>query len=431
MSVAASSNPAGSRASERNVDRQYPMDWLLFVIILALLSFGVVMVFNASYPFAIEIYDDKAYFVKKQALWAGIGLCGLFIAKKIPYWKWQKWALPALIVSFLMLIAVHIPGIGHTGNGSQRWIGYGPIHLQPSEFAKFCLVLYLSKVFAMNPKLARNLWGGVIPIIGFLLVSVAIVAREDLGTAITMVLTMMAVLFAGGVRVRWIASILAVLTIIGMGFVLHQGTDSYRFRRLTTFIDPQADPLNTGYQIIHSTIALGTGGWFGVGFGESREKQIGGLPERSTDMIFAIIGEEFGLIGTGGVLLLFLLLVGRGYHVAQRTRDPFGALFAVGITSIVCVQSLLNIGVVTASIPMTGVPLPFISYGGSSLISTLFSLGVLLNISQWPYHRSARPRRSRLADDSDSALSGRTAAVTPRRNTASLLDSLEREGVLR
>jgi cell division protein FtsW len=431
MSVAASSNSAGSRASQRNVDRQYPMDWFLFIITLALLSFGVVMVFNASYPFAIEVYGDKAHFFKKQALWAGIGLCGLFLAKRIPYWKWQKWALPALIISFLMLVAVHIPGIGHEGNGAQRWIGYGQIRLQPSEFAKFCLVLYLSKVFAVNPKTARNLWGGVVPIVCVLLLGVAVVAREDLGTAITMVLTMMAVLFAGGVRVRWIASILAVLTVLGMGFVLHQGTQSYRFRRLTTFIDPQADPLNTGYQIIHSTIALGTGGWTGVGFGESREKRKGGLPEQSTDMIFAIVGEEFGLVGTGGVLLLFVLLVGRGYNVAQRTRDPFGSLFAVGITSIVCVQSLLNIGVVTASIPMTGVPLPFISYGGSSLISTLFSIGVLLNISQWPYHKGARPRRSRIADDSDSGLPQRTASATPRRNTASLLDSLEREGVLR
>lgn len=429
MSVAVPSNSAGSRSSQRNVDRQYPMDWLLFVITLALLSFGVVMVFNASYPFAIETYGDKAYFVKKQILWAGIGMGGLYAANRIPYWKWQKWALPALLFSFLLLVAVHLPHIGHSAQGAQRWIGYGPIRIQPSEFAKFCLVLYLSKVFAANPKLARNLWGGVVPILAIVLVSIGLVAHQDLGTAITMVLTVMIVLFAGGARARWMASILAILMIVGMGFVLHKGTDSYRWRRLTTFVDPQADPLSTGYQIIHSTIALGTGGWTGVGFGESREKRKGGLPAQSTDMIFAIIGEEFGLVGTGGVLLLFLLLTGRGYHIAQRTRDPFGALFAVGITSIVCVQSLVNIGVVTASIPMTGVPLPFISYGGSSLAATLFSIGVLLNISQYPYRKGTKPRRTRRTDDN--GLSAPSTSVPLRRNTASLLDSLEREGALR
>ena len=429
MSVTVPSNSAGSRSSQRNVDRQYPMDWLLFVITLALLSFGVVMVFNASYPLAIEIYDDKAYFVKRQILWAVIGMGGLFLGRRIPFWKWQGWALPALIFSFLLLVAVHIPHIGHGAQGAQRWIGYGPIHIQPSEFAKFCLVLYLSKVFAANPKLARNLWGGVIPIIGIVLVSVALVAHQDLGTAITMVLTMMVVLFASGARARWMASILAILMVLGVSFVLLKGTDSYRWRRLTTFIDPQADPLGTGYQISHSTIALGTGGWTGVGFGESREKRRGGLPAQRTDMIFAIIGEEFGLVGTGGVLLLFLLLTGRGYHIAQRTRDPFGALFAVGITSIVCVQSLVNIGVVTASIPMTGVPLPFISYGGSSLAATLFSIGVLLNISQFPYRKGTKPRRARRTDDS--GLMEPSSARAPRRNTASLLDSLEREGALR
>jgi cell division protein FtsW len=427
---AASSNSTSSRASQRTADRQFPMDWILFVVTLVLLSFGVVMVFNASYPLAIEFYDDKAYFVKKQIIWAVIGLGGLFLARRIPYWKWQAWAMPALALAFAMLIAVHLPGIGHAAQGAQRWIGYGQIRIQPSEFAKFCLVLYLSKVFAARPKLAQNLWGGVVPILVIGLACIGIVAHQDLGTAITMTLTMMIVLFASGARARWMASILAILMVLGMSFVLLKGTDSYRFKRLTTFINPQADPLGTGYQISHSTIALGTGGLTGVGFGESREKRRGGLPAQRTDMIFAIVGEEFGLLGTGGVLLLFLLLAGRGYHIAQRTRDPFGSLFAVGITSIVCVQSLVNIGVVTASIPMTGVPLPFISYGGSSLAATLFCMGVLLNISQWPNRRPPRARRTR-NNDNDRMSPPTSGTGAPRRNTASLLDSLEREGALR
>jgi cell division protein FtsW len=243
------------------------MDWLLFVVTLVLLSFGIVMVFNASYPLAIEFYDDKAYFVKRQIVWALLGLGGLFVARRIPYWKWQSWAMPALVLSFLMLVAVHLPGIGHQAQGAQRWIGYGPIRIQPSEFAKFCLVLYLSKVFAARPKLAQDLWGGIVPILLIVLVSIGIVAHQDLGTAITMTLTMMIVLFASGARARWMASILAILMVLGLSFVLLKGTDSYRYKRLTTFVDPQADPQNSGYQTIHATMALGTGGWMGVGLG--------------------------------------------------------------------------------------------------------------------------------------------------------------------
>jgi cell division protein FtsW len=428
MSVAAPSKSASSRASQRNVDRQYPMDWILFVVTLVLLSFGVVMVFNASYPLAIEIYDDKAYFFKKQILWAVIGMIGLFVAKRVPYWKWQAWALPSLIITIIMLIAVHFAG--HGAQGAQRWIGYGPIRIQPSEFAKLSLALYIAKVIAARPNLMKDLWGGVVPILGVALISIVLTERQpDLGTAITMLLTVLMMFFAGGAKGRWMAGFLAVFAVLGMVAVLHKGTDGYRWKRVTTFVNPKASELGAGYQIIHSTIALGTGGLTGVGFGESREKRRGGLPAQRTDFIFAIVGEEFGLIGTGGVLLLFLLLAGRGYHIAQRTRDPFGSLLAVGITSMVAVQSLVNIAVVTASIPATGVPLPFISYGGSSLAATLFSIGMLLNISQFPYHRDPKRRRSRRMDDSETLEPVTTR--TPRRNTASLVDSLEREGVLR
>ena len=429
MSITASANSAASRASKRNGDRQYPMDWLLFVVTLVLLSFGVVMVFNASYPLAIEVYGDKSYFVRKQILWAVLGLAGLFIAKRVPYWKWQAWALPSLIITIGMLVAVHF--IGHGAQGAQRWIGYGPIRIQPSEFAKLSLALYMAKVVAARPKLTKDLWGGVLPVLGVALISIILTERQpDLGTAITMLLTVLIVLFAGGARARWMAGFLAFFALCGLVAVLHKGTDGYRWKRVTTFMNPKADELGAGYQITHSTIALGTGGLTGLGFGESREKRLGNLPAQRTDFIFAIVGEEFGLVGTGGILLLFLLLAGRGYHIAQQSKDPFGSLLAVGITSIVAIQSLVNIAVVTASIPATGVPLPFISYGGSSLASTLFSIGVLLNISQWPNHRDRKARRSRRTDD-DAGMPERTVTGTPRRNTASLLDSLEREGALR
>lgn len=414
---------------------------MLFVVTLILVSVGIVMVFDASYPFAIEVYGDKAFYAKKQILWAVIGLVGLFAAKRIPYWKWKGLAVPGLIGCALMLIAVHLPHIGHAAQGSQRWIGFGPIRIQPSEFAKLGLVLYAAKVLSVRPKLASNLWGGVTPILITVLTIVALVGHQDIGTALTMLLTVMVVLFAAGARSRWLTSILAVLAVCGLIFVMHKGTDSYRWKRLTTFVNPQADPLNTGYQIIHSTIALGTGGWTGLGFGESREKRRGNLPAQSTDMIVSILGEEFGLAGTCGLVTLYLFFAGRGYHIAQRSRDPFGTLLAIGITSMVAVQSLINMGVATASIPMTGVPLPFISYGGSSLAVTLFAVGILLNISQYPFRRPERGGARRRASAAvprevvslaPAPLSGHSASMARERlMRAHSAEYTEREEVLR
>lgn len=377
-------------------DKQFRPDWQLFLITLLLLSFGTVMVFDASYPHAIEYHQDAMYWVKKQLLWAVIGMGGLFAAAKIPYWKWQKWAVPGLIVAILMLVAVKF--IGHSALGGQRWIGFGPIRIQPSEVAKLALVLFLAKMIADKPNITRNGWG-VVGLLAASGISILLVERQpDMGTAMTMLFSCLLVLFAGGCKKRWIAGILAVAVVAGLGVVLYERQkNDFRWRRLTTFVNPDADPLKSGFQITHSTIALGTGGATGLGFGESREKRMGNLPAQRTDFIYAIVGEEFGMIGTCGVLLAFLWLGGRGYHVAQRTKDPFGALLATGITSIVTVQAMLNMAVVTASVPTTGIPLPFISYGGSSLLPTLFGVGILLNISQHPFRRDLRPaaRRAR------------------------------------
>lgn len=374
-------------------DKEYRPDWGLFLVTLALLSFGVIMVYNASYPLAIEVYNDKAYFVKKQMLWAVIGLIGMFGASKVPYWKLRAWALPALIISILMLVAVKF--VGHGALGAQRWIGYGPIRIQPSEFAKLAIVLYLAAALSLRPKIALDLHA-LLRLFGICAVSIVLVERQpDLGTAVTMLLTIFIILFAAGARKRWVAGLVAVCALFAVGTVLHMGTDSYRFKRLTAFVNPNADPLKSGFQIIHSTVALGTGGWTGVGFGESREKLLGNLPAQRTDFIFAIIGEELGLAGTCGVLVMFLLLAGRGLHIAQRTRDPFGALLATGITAMISVQALMNIAVVSASIPATGIPLPFLSYGGSSLVPTLIGVGILLNISRYPFRRDPRPSARR------------------------------------
>ncbi|GAB4465597.1 MAG: putative lipid II flippase FtsW [Armatimonadaceae bacterium] len=358
-------------------------DWWLFLITVLLLGFGIVMVFDASYSHAI-IYQggDKYYWVKRQILWAVLGLGGLFWGMFVPYEKWKRWAFPGFAVVLLLLIATKL--IGHEAQGGQRWIGWGPAKIQPSEFAKLAIVLFLSHILANAPQMARRFWTGVLPLLVVSLFAIVLVERQpDLGTAISMLLTVFILLFAAGARVRVLAGLLAFFAVVIFAVVYHEAqTHSFRWQRLTTFVNPRAAPRDDGYQIIHSQIALGTGGLTGVGFGESREKLVGNLPAQRTDFIFAIVGEELGLAGTCGVLLGFLFLAGRGLHIAATTKDIFGALLATGITGTITTQALLNIAVVTGSIPTTGIPLPFLSYGGSSLIPTLFSIGVLLNISR-------------------------------------------------
>jgi cell division protein FtsW len=396
-------------------EKTYRPDWWLFLVTLLLLSFGVVMVFDASYPHAQEIYKDSAYWVKKQIVWAAIGLGGLFVAMRLPFWKLKGWAFPTMVISLVLLIAVRF--VGHESLGGQRWIGYGSFRIQPSEFAKLALILYMATVLAARPRLTLDFWRGIVPFLFVPLLSILLVERQpDLGTAITMLLTALIILYAAGARARWVAGLVAFFALASLGAVLHKGTENnYRWNRLTAFINPKADPLNSGFQITHSTIALGTGGLTGLGFGESREKRLGNLPAQRTDFIFAIVGEEFGLAGTCGVILGFLLLAGRGFHIAQRTKDPFGALLAMGITGMVSVQALVNIAVVTASVPTTGIPLPFLSYGGSSLVPTLFGIGILLNISQHPFRRDPRlsARKARERDKADFAGRGQSLTTLP------------------
>jgi cell division protein FtsW len=400
MAVAMVGNGRITGTDYTGQEKTFQPDWWLFLVTVVLLGFGIVMVFDASYPHAIEHHHDWTYWVKRQLVSAAIGVGGLFLAMMVPFHKWQRFALPALGVAFVLLLTVHV--VGHTAMGGQRWIGWGPFRIQPSEFTKLALVIYLARVLAARPSSARDLHGGLLPILGIALAAVVLVEREpDMGTAVTMLITVLIVLYTAGAKARWIGAFLAISGIAAFLIVMpHGGKSNYRWKRLTTFVNPSQDPLNDGFQITHSTIALGTGGITGLGFGESREKLMGGLPMQRTDFIFAIIGEEFGLVGTLGVLSAFLVLAGRGYHIAQRTKDPFGSLLATGITSMIVVQALLNIAVVTASMPTTGIPLPFISYGGSSLVPTLFGVGILLNISQRPFFKEQKAAK-RLAYEED------------------------------
>ena len=394
----------GSQSRGDAADKQFAPDWWLFLVTLALLGFGVVMVFNASYAHATEVEytgGDPLFFLKRQAVAAGVGLLGLFAFLRIPYWKLRRVAVFGMVATIALLAVVLV--MGHGALGAQRWLKVGPLQVQPSEMAKLALVLYLAHTLAANPGLMRNLWRGVMPLLAGILIFVVLPVelQPDLGTAITLVLTLVLLLFTAGAKTRWIAGMLAFFSLCGLGLALRGGTEgpeAYRWRRVTTFLNPDAAPLEAGYQIRHSKIALGTGGLLGVGFGESREKLKGNLPAQRTDFIFAIVGEELGLAGTCGVLAAFLLLAARGFHVATRTKNRFGQLLATGITGMISVQALINVAVVTASLPATGVPLPFLSFGGSSLVTTLVGVGILLNISRHPYHvdeeRSRAARRN-------------------------------------
>ncbi|BDI28485.1 stage V sporulation protein E [Capsulimonas corticalis] len=367
------------------------MDVLLLLVTMMLIGMGIVTVFDASYALAIETrHNDAFYFVKRQALFGGIGALAMVLTAYIPFWRWRRNAFPAVCVSVILLIAVFVPHIGHSLNGARRWLGVGPFQFQPSELAKLTLVIYLAQICSAGPKIMRNFKLGVLPPLIVMAVVCGLIAKEpDLGTAIVLCGTGLVMLFVAGARPKYMGGVLGVVGVIVTGYVFSK---QYRMDRMTAFLNPKADQFNNGYQVWHALLALGSGGLAGVGLGEGREKFF--LPMAPTDFIFAVIAEEWGMIGTMALLIVFTLLAARGYSIAHGTKDPFGALLAVGLTTLVCLQSVINIAVATSSIPNTGVPLPFISYGGSSLVLNMIGIGILLNISKYPEGRGKPEERA-------------------------------------
>lgn len=354
-------------------------DYVIFFAIIALLGFGVVMVYSSSAVSAYVNYDDSYYFLKRQMIWATLGMLAMLFTMNVDYHAWRTLAKPAMIVTLILLVLVLIPGLGKVVNGARRWLGFGSLYLQPSEIAKLAMVLFTANNLAKSQDKISSFTKGVAPQLAMLLVVFGLILKEpDLGTALVIGGTVFILLFAAGAKLSHLGSLgaLGVAGIIGAILV-----EPYRLKRLLAFSDPWADPLNSGYHIIQSLYAIGSGGLFGVGLGRSREKFLY-LPEPHTDFIFAILGEELGFIGTATVIILFFLLAWRGYKIAISAPDIFGSLLAGGITSIIVLQALMNIAVVTASMPVTGIPLPFISFGGSALIFTLAGVGILLNISR-------------------------------------------------
>jgi len=356
-------------------------DYWLFLTVVALLGIGVVMVYSASAIVAFEQYGDSAFFFKRQLIWTGLGLAALLILQRIHYERLRRLTPLLLVVSILALVLVLVPGIGRVAGGARRWITLGgPFAVQPVEAARLVLVLYLANFLTNRGAAVGEFRRGIIP--PLLLMGTMfglVVLQPELGSALLLGIVTVAMLFVGGARITHLAGLgfvsmpLLLVTILGEG---------YRRRRLFAFLDPWADPRGVGFHIIQSLLALGSGGLLGVGLGQSRQKFFY-LPERHTDFIFAILGEELGLVGALVVVVLFGLIAYRGWQVTRGAPDRYSSLLACGITFMIVVQAIMNIAVTTGALPVTGVPLPFVSFGGSSLVFTLGSVGILLNISQY------------------------------------------------
>lgn len=354
-------------------------DMVLLGTILALLAIGFIMVYSSSAVRGYIQFDDSYHFLKMEIIWAGMGLVAMILSMMVDLRLLRRFAKPVLYIAIALLVAVKIPGIGRRVNGADRWIGLGPLSIQPSEVIKLSMVLVMSHVLALDPHKIQSFRKGVLPILGLMgVISGLIMLQPDLGTTLVIAATTFFLLIAAGARTGHILALAGT----GLGLVVAAiAAAPYRMRRIFAFLDPWADPLGNGYQTIQALLALGPGGLFGLGLGQSRQKFLY-LPENHTDFIFAMIGEELGFIGASLVVSLFFLFAWRGFRVAMKAPDAFTGFLAVGLTAMVSVQAMINMGVVSGVLPVTGITLPFISYGGTSLVFTMLGVGVLLNISR-------------------------------------------------
>jgi len=377
--------------------KQKPADIFLLLIAGALVAIGAVMVFSASSVDGVTQFHDAAYFLKRELLWIVVGSGAAWIGMRVDYCRLRAAAPWIFGLAVALLGLVLVPHLGSMEGGAQRWFEFKSFSFEPSEFAKLAVVIMLARIFADREDGALSFARAGFPALLCVGVCFVLVMREpDFGTASLFVISAGIMLFVAGARWQHlvISAVVAVPTLL-----LFVYSSAYRRDRFTAFLHPWNDPQNTGYHIIQSLYALGSGGWFGLGLGESRQK-FGYLPEQYTDFIYAIIGEELGFIGAAVVLALFLALAYRGVRIAMEADDRFGFYLAMGLTASIVVQALVNIGVVTSEWPVTGVPLPFISYGGTSLVLSMFGVGVIAGISRGRSRAAlAADTRSREAED--------------------------------
>ena len=391
---------AGRRKSAPAVDFRLGHPSVLITTISSLLVLvGLLMILSASSVTSFANYGSSFTFFKKQLLWAAAGIVLFVIFAKLDYRKLKGWGYAAYLGAVVLLVVTLIPGVGVTVGGGTRWLSVGAFAFQPSELAKLALVLLAADVFSRKQeRLLASVSHTLIPMVPALGVLAAlVVAQPDLGTTVLLGAIGIGVLFVAGAPMRCLLPLAATGCAAAVFGAL---SVSYRRARILAFLDPWADPLSTGYHTIQSLIALGSGGWFGVGLGASRQKWMY-IPNAHTDFIFAILGEEMGLLGTIVVLGMFAFLCYLGITTARNAPDRFGMLVAAGITIWISVQALVNMGAVTASLPITGVPLPLVSFGGTSLILGLAAMGVLTNIA----HQGQKVMAARAAARSNRARS--------------------------
>ena len=367
-----------SNSREPSVRVQQPFDIYMFFTVLMLVLIGILMIFSSSAILAQERYGDTYYFLRKELVYLFIGIVGLFVARNIPYKLYEKWIYPLLGFNFITMLMCLIPPFGYSAGGASRWIKIGSLTVQPSEMTKVVVVMFVAYMIAKKKDIIRSFVKGFLPIIAisslFLLV---ILAQKDLGSAFVLGIVVFIMLFVSGTRTLYLLGTLLAASPV-LYFLIF--SVSFRKRRILAFLDPWKYQMDYGFQIIQSFVAFKSGGFSGVGLGESKQKLFY-LPEAHTDFIFSVLGEEFGLVGVIAVASLFLFFVYRGIRIANKTLDSFGMFLAIGLTSLIGIQAFINFGVVMGLLPTKGLALPFISYGGSSLVISLFAIGILLNIS--------------------------------------------------
>jgi len=355
------------------------MDHTLLVIMIALTVVGLVMVFSASAVVAANRFHDPGHYLKRQLAWMVFGLLLMHVASRVDYIWWKRLWIPILGLTMTLLGMVLVPSLGIAAKGARRWLGLGPIAIQPAEIAKLVAVIYLAAYLARKEERLTTFWGGLVPpllVIG--VISGLVLLEPDLGTVVVMGLVTIGLLFLAGARLSHLLSLGLCTVPAVLALVLGS---SYRRQRLMTFLEPWKDASDTGFQITQSFLAFGSGGLFGVGLGEGKQKLFF-LPEAHTDFVLALVGEELGLAGTVVIILLFAIFVVRGFQISARARMPFGRFLGMGVTLLIGIQALINACVVTGLLPTKGLTLPFVSYGGSSLVISMLGVGILLSISR-------------------------------------------------
>ncbi len=365
-------SPSGSR-------REPTGDQVLIIVTLLLLAVGIMMMYSSSALLAQRRYDDAAFFLKRQSIWIVVGFILLYALSHFQHRYWRNLVGPLLCIGLALLALVLFSPLGEPINGARRWLRLGLVTIQPSEMIKVILIIYLASYLAERRERMQSFVHGTLPAVLVVGVFVGLILAEpDLGTAIVILTVTAGMLFIGGIPVRYFTG-LSIAAIAVCAYLVTR-TD-YQWQRVLTFLNPREDPLNSGFQTIQSMLAIGNGGVWGLGLGEGNQKRLF-LPEPHTDFIFAILAEELGLIGGVVVLGLYGLLLWRGFRVAWRSKDLLGYYLAYGITLLFAIQVLINVGVVSGMLPAKGLTLPFLSYGGSSIVMNLAAIGMLIGISR-------------------------------------------------